>query len=148
VVPPSPAPPSADKEPPQTIEIPKITITPISLPSPSLKADQLFARYLAAGRQWSKKEYRNQFTVQLLVLSSDEVVANIKDLIIRDEYQNYQEKLHILRRNTIPPTLFVCYGVYKSLDEARNAKNAMPLFLRKHHPYALSISDVLAKAKD
>ena len=149
---------SADKEPqaepqrtpqqaPHVIELPKIKVTSVLPPPPSLKADQLFARYLEAGKQWSKKEYRNKFTVQLLVLSSDEVVTNIKDMIIRDEYQEYQEKLHILRRDTIPPTLFVCYGVYKSLDEARNVKNAMPLFLRKHHPYALPISDVLAKAK-
>jgi type II secretory pathway predicted ATPase ExeA len=132
----------------EDIQPPKITITPISPPSQAIKADQLFARYLGAGSQWTAEEYRDKFTVQLLVLSSDNVVENIKDMIIRDEYQEHRRKLHILRRNTLPPTLFVCYGVYGSFDEARNAKNAMPLFLRKHHPYALSIPDVLAKARD
>ncbi|CAK8719017.1 Type II secretory pathway, component ExeA (putative ATPase) [Candidatus Electrothrix gigas] len=121
------------------------TITP---PSRADKADTLFAQYLQAGNRWTNKTYKDKFTVQLLVLSSDDVMKKIKDMIVREEYQEYKDTLHILRRNTVPPTLFVCYGVYNSIDEAKNAKDAMPLFLRKHHPYALPITDVLAKAKN
>ncbi|WP_446010161.1 AAA family ATPase [Candidatus Electrothrix sp.] len=132
----------------EAAQLPKITITPISSPSRAITADQLFARYLEAGNRWNKEKYGDKFTVQLLVLSSNDAVEKIKKMIIRDEYQEHTRKLHILRRETLPPTLFVCYGVYKSINEARNARNAMPLFLRKHHPYALSISDVLAKARD
>ena len=112
------------------------------------KADTLFAQYLQAGSRWTNKTYKDKFTVQLLVLSSDDVMKKIKDMIVREEYQEYKNTLYILRRNTVPPTLFVCYGVYSSIDEAKNAKDAMPLFLRKHHPYALPITDVLAKAKN
>ncbi|MCI5120692.1 MAG: hypothetical protein D3908_05785 [Candidatus Electrothrix sp. AUS4] len=114
----------------------------------SAPADRLFARYLGAGNRWNKKDYGNKFTVQLLVLSTDDAEENVKKMIVRDEYQEHKTKLYILRRNTLPPTLFVCYGVYSSMDAARTARNAMPLFLRKHHPYALSIGDVLAKARD
>ncbi|WPD23020.1 MAG: AAA family ATPase [Candidatus Electrothrix scaldis] len=139
-------PPASEKE--KTIPVPKIELTSVPPASPSAQADQLYARYLAAGNRWNKKDYGNKFTVQLLVLSSDDAAENIKEIVARDEYQEHSIKLHILRRDTQPPTLFVCYGVYSSMDEARNARNTMPLFLRKHHPYALSISDVLAKARD
>jgi type II secretory pathway predicted ATPase ExeA/septal ring-binding cell division protein DamX len=132
----------------EAVQAPKIGITPVSPPARSGKTGQLFARYLGAGNQWTKEAYGNKFTVQLLVLSSDDADVSINNMIIRDEYQEHRGKLYILRRDTIPPTLFVCYGVYSSMEDARNARNAMPLFLRKHHPYALSISDVLAKARD
>ncbi|MCW5209848.1 hypothetical protein VU10_06685, partial [Desulfobulbus sp. US1] len=126
----------------------KLRVRPVAPLSRSAKADQLFARYLGAGNRWTKEAYGDKFTVQLVVLSSDDAADDIKNMIFREEYQEHKGKFYILRRDTLPPTLFVCYGVYSSMDEARNARNAMPLFLRKHHPYALSISDVLAKARD
>ncbi len=132
----------------EAIQVPKIEVRPVAPLSRSAKADQLFARYLGAGNRWTKETYGDKFTVQLVVLSSDAAADDIKDMIVREEYQEHRRKFYILRRDTLPPTLFVCYGVYSSMDEARTARNAMPLFLRKHHPYALSISDVLAKARD
>ncbi|CAK8724588.1 Type II secretory pathway, component ExeA (putative ATPase) [Candidatus Electrothrix laxa] len=132
----------------EKIQVPKIDVTSVAPQSAPARADQLFARYLGVGNRWTKEKYGNKFTVQLLVLSADDAAADIKKMIVRDEYQEHGRKLYILQRDTLPPTLFVCYGVYSSMDEARNARNAMPLFLRKHHPYALSISDVLAKARD
>ncbi|WLE96422.1 MAG: AAA family ATPase [Candidatus Electrothrix communis] len=132
----------------EAIQVPKIEIRPVAPLSRSAKADQLFARYLGAGNRWTKEAYGDKFTVQLVVLSSDDAADDIKNMIFREEYQEHKGKFYILRRDTLPPTLFVCYGVYSSMDEARNARNTMPLFLRKHHPYALSISDVLAKARD
>lgn len=132
----------------EAIQVPKLEITPVRTLSRSAKADQLFARYFGAGKQWTREGNGDKFTVQLLVLSSDAAAETIKDMIVREEYQEHSGRLYILRRDTFPPTLFVCYGMYSSMDEARNARNAMPLFLRKHHPYALSISDVLAKARD
>jgi len=132
----------------EVIPVPKIEVRPVTPLSRSAKADQLFARYLGAGNRWTKETYGDKFTVQLVVLSSDDAADSIQDMIVREEYQEHRRKFYILRRDTLPPTLFVCYGVYSSMDEARNARNAMPLFLRKHHPYALSISDVLAKARD
>jgi type II secretory pathway predicted ATPase ExeA/septal ring-binding cell division protein DamX len=149
---PSALPPSAGEKAasPQkkALQLPEIKISPKPYTAVTNTADQLFARYLGAGRRWTMKEYGDKFTVQLLVLSSNDGVNNIKEIIVRDEYQNYKRKLHILRRETLPPTLFVCYGVYASLEEAQKAKNAMPLFLHKHHPYALSIADVLEKTRD
>ena len=133
---------------PERIRAPKINITPVVRQSASARADQLFARYLGVGKRWTKENYGDKFTVQLLVLSADDAAADVKKMIVRDEYREHGRKLYILRRDTLPQTLFVCYGVYSSMDEARNARNAMPLFLRKHHPYALSIGDLLAKARD
>jgi len=59
-----------------------------------------------------------------------------------------KDNLYILNKKTSPPTLFVFYGTYDSMEQARQARNNMPLFLRKHHPYALSISDAMKKTED
>ena len=69
-------------------------------------------------------------------------------MLTRDAYYAVRDKLYILRKQTSPPTLFVFYGIYDSMDAARKARNTMPLFLRKHHPYALSIADALKKTED
>ena len=34
------------------------------------------------------------------------------------------------------------------MGTAREARNSMPVFLRKHHPYPLAISDALKKTED
>jgi len=69
-------------------------------------------------------------------------------MLVKDEYFAIKDNLYILRKKTSPPTLFVFYGTYDSMEQARQARNNMPLFLRKHHPYALSISDAMKKTED
>jgi type II secretory pathway predicted ATPase ExeA len=125
-------------------------IKPVTVPRPVVlsKSDQLFQKLLIAGIRWKTGVYADKYTIQMLVLTSQDAAANIKKMIIRDEYLERREQLHILRRQTIPPTLFVCYGVYDSMGAAQKARNDLPLFLRKHHPYALSVADVLAKTTD
>ena len=61
-----------------------------------------------------------------------------------EEYASILDQVYSLRRQN-PPTLFVYYGVYDSLDAAREARNSMPVFLRKHQPYPLSISEAKEK---
>ncbi|HEB48999.1 MAG TPA: hypothetical protein ENI89_00160 [Desulfobulbus sp.] len=111
--------------------------------------DRLFRERLGASAQWLAGAYRGGgYTVQLMMLTSAEATANIKKMLTRDSYYAIRDKLYILRKQTSPPTLFVFYGIYDSMEDARQARNTMPLFLRKHHPYALSIADALKKTED
>ncbi|XOF33693.1 MAG: AAA family ATPase [Candidatus Electrothrix sp. YB6] len=110
--------------------------------------DRLFRRLLNAGKQWQAAAQTKKYTIQLLVLAAEDAAAKIKEMLVRDEYLEYSDRLYLLRRETVPPTLFLCYGMYGSMQEARRARNTMPLFLRKHHPYALSVAGVLKKARN
>ncbi|HFQ89846.1 MAG TPA: hypothetical protein ENK27_07185 [Desulfobulbus sp.] len=111
--------------------------------------DRLFRERLGASAKWLAGAYRGGgYTVQLMMLTSAEATANLKKMLTRDDYYAIRDKLYILRKQTSPPTLFVFYGIYDSMDAARKARNTMPLFLRKHHPYALSIADALKKTED
>lgn len=110
--------------------------------------DALFRERLRASAGWLAGAYRGQYTIQLMMLSSKSAEENVKKLLIRDDYFAVIDKLHILRKKTNPPTLFVFYGTYPSMDAARQVRNTMPVFLRKHHPYALSIADALTKTED
>ncbi|HHB75256.1 MAG TPA: AAA family ATPase [Desulfobulbus sp.] len=110
--------------------------------------DALFRDRLRASAEWLAGAYRGQYTIQLMMLSSKSAEENVKKLLVRDDYYAIIDKLHILRKKTNPPTLFVFYGTYPSMDAARQVRNTMPVFLRKHHPYALSIADALTKTED
>ncbi len=111
-------------------------------------ADTLFSERVRASGEWLAGAYRGQYTIQLMMLSSKSAEKNVKKLLIRDDYFAVIDKLHILRKKTNTPTLFIFYGTYPSMDAARQVRNTMPIFLRKHHPYALSIADALTKTED
>jgi len=110
--------------------------------------EELFQERLRASAGWLVGSYRGQYTIQLMMLSSDQAPASVKKLFVQDEYYSIMDKLYILRKKTNPPTLFVFYGTFATMDDARQARNQMPIFLRKHHPYALSIADALTKTED
>ena len=123
-------------------------VTAVTADTDNHSAEQLYQERLRASAKWLAGAYRNGYTVQLMMLASEQAAPNIKKMLIQDEYLAIKDKLYILRKKTAPPTLFVFYGTYDSMEQARQARNNMPLFLRKHHPYALSISDALKKTED
>jgi septal ring-binding cell division protein DamX len=107
--------------------------------------DKLFRERLGASASWLAGMYRGGYTIQLMMLMSNEAQASITNTLVQDEYYPLRDKLYILRKKTTPPTLFVFYGMYDSLEAARESRNDMPVFLRKHHPYPLSITEALKK---
>ena len=114
----------------------------------SRSGEQLYQERVRASAKWLAGAYHNSYTVQLMMLASEQAAPNVKKMLTEDEYFAIKDKLYILRKKTSPPTLFVFYGTYDSMEQARQARNNMPLFLRKHHPYALSISDAMKKTED
>ena len=116
--------------------------------SANRNGEQLYQERLRASAKWVAGAYHNVYTVQMMMLASEQAIPNIKKMLVEDQYYAIKNNFYILRKKTSPPTLFVFYGTYNSMEQARQARNNMPLFLRKHHPYALSINDALKKTED
>lgn len=116
--------------------------------STSRRGEQLYQERLRASAKWLAGTYHNSYTVQLMMLASEQAADNIKTRLVQDNFFAIKDNLYILSKKTSPPTLFVFYGTYESMEQARQARNNMPLFLRKHHPYALSISNAMKKTED
>ncbi len=113
-----------------------------------VSGEQLYQERLRASAKWLAGGYHNAYTVQLMMLASEQAATNLKKMLVNEDYCAIKNNLYILRKKTSPPTLFVFYGTYNSMEQARQARNNMPLFLRKHHPYALSINAAMKKTED
>ena len=123
-------------------------VPPVSADSSSRDGEQLYQQRIRASAKWLAGAYHNRYTVQLMMLASQQAAHNIQTRLVQDNFFAIKDNLYILNKKTSPPTLFVFYGTYDSMEQARQARNNMPLFLRKHHPYALSISDAMKKTED
>lgn len=110
--------------------------------------EKLYRERLGASSSWLAGAIRGGYTIQLMVLVSDQAQASITSTLVQDDYYQLRDQLYILRKKTNPPTLFVFYGIFDSMDAARESRNNMPVALRKHHPYPLSMSDALKKTEN
>ena len=108
----------------------------------------LFRERRRASAGWVAEAFRGGYTIQMMMLTSNNAEGNLKRMLVQDQYYDIKDKLYILRKKSTPPTLFVYYGIYDSMEQARKDRNIMPVFLRKHHPYAVSINDALKKTED
>jgi type II secretory pathway predicted ATPase ExeA/septal ring-binding cell division protein DamX len=109
--------------------------------------DPVLASLVAGGERWQTGIDDARFSIQLMALTSDQAEENLKRIVLEPEYQEIIDKLTILKRPSDPPVLLVFYGIYPSMAVARNARNNMPIFLRKHHPYAVSVRGAVEKAR-
>jgi hypothetical protein len=121
---------------------------PVSESAAASDPDRLYQELTTAGRRLKSRPHAGRYTIQLLTLASPDAAAQLKGMIARDEYVEQKDMLQILSGRTEPAGLFVFYGSYASMEEARVALDNMPLFLRKHHPYILPVDDALKKAAD
>ena len=108
--------------------------------------DALFLRRIAAGARWLVGGGSGKYTIQLMVLTSDQAEKSLKKMLRTAEYQRVADQLYVLRRTGPDPTVMVFYGEYSTLAAARNSRNNLPVFLRKHHPYAISVFGAVEKA--
>ncbi|VAW41248.1 hypothetical protein MNBD_DELTA04-1172 [hydrothermal vent metagenome] len=109
--------------------------------------DKLYEARMRASSRWLAWAYRGGFTIQLMMLSSKQARSNLENILVRDDYYTIKDNLYILSR-TSPPMLFVFYGLYDTIEDARKACSNLPDFLKKHHPYALGIRSALKKTED
>jgi MSHA biogenesis protein MshM len=122
-----------------------------AVPAPGMEkpdGEKLFRERLAASASWLAGIHKSEYTIQLMMLVSDQAQASIGNTLVQDDYYPIRDQLYILRKKTVPPTIFVFHGIYASLEAAREARNNMPIFLRKNHPYPLAITDALKKLEN
>lgn len=100
-----------------------------------------------AGLNWLYGGAEDKFTVQLMVLTSDNAEGNLRKMLVEEGYRDIADELYILKKSDAETPLLVFYGEYSTMSEARNARNTLPQFLRKHHPYPISIKGAVEKAK-
>ena len=118
-----------------------------SVVKPGKAKDPALTRFLTAGEKWQAGEMNDKFSIQLMALTSDKAEENLKRIVSQAEYLSVTDKLVVLERPSDPPVVLVFYGVYPSMAAARNGRNNMPIFLRKHHPYAISVRGAVEKAR-
>ncbi|MHB8808820.1 MAG: AAA family ATPase [Desulfobulbaceae bacterium] len=106
--------------------------------------EQLLAERLGVSSKWKA---RSGYTIQLMALASDTAEENFKSLLAQKRYAALQDKLYVVRKAE-PPTLFVYYGYFETMEAARLERDSLPDFLRKNQPYPLSIDQAAKKAKE
>jgi len=130
----------------------KIVVSPPPVPEVKEKAtprdgDALFNERVKASSTWLAWAYRGGYTIQLMVLASDTAEENLKTILVDDRYYEIRDMLYILRKRS-PYAIYLFYGNFPSMDEARAVRNRMPPFLRETQPYVLSIKDALRKIEE
>ena len=111
-----------------------------------ISVDQLFNARVAAAAKWLVGEKNDHYTIQIMSLASEGAENNLKKMLAQKEYQEVADRFYFLRKVATTPTVLVFYGEYSTMVDARNARNALPEFLLKHNPYAISIRGAVEKA--
>jgi len=115
--------------------------------SSKLTVDQLFQNRVLAGAVWEGGNKNHKFTVQLMVLTAEDAEMNFKRMLSQDDYRRQAKHFYIFKKNGAPEIIFVFYGEYNTIAEARKARNTIAPFLRVHKPYAISIKGAIAKVR-
>ena len=109
--------------------------------------EQLYKKRLMAGTSWYNNKKNQKYTVQLMVLTSKIAEANLKKMLQEDRYRQEAGNFYIFKKLSTSDTLFVFYGEYPTIAQARLAQNSLPQFLSKHKPYAISVKGAMAKVR-
>ena len=124
-----------------------IPTPPTSAPAAQPDGEAIFRERLGASANWLAGMYKGAYTIQLMMLTSPTARSSLAGTLATEDYASVRDQLYILNKRTTPPTPFVFFGVYENLDAAREARNGMPAFLRKHQPYPLSITEAMRKSE-
>jgi type II secretory pathway predicted ATPase ExeA/septal ring-binding cell division protein DamX len=130
-------PPSQQAPPPPKASLPK-----------QVPVEKIVSSRISATAKWLVGRENDYFTIQLMVLASDGAEKSLRKILGKKEYQEVVNRLYILRKASSKPNVFVFYGEYKTLDEARNASKTLPEFLLKHKPYVISVRGAVKKASE
>ena len=109
--------------------------------------EQLYKKRLMAGTSWYNNKKNDKYTVQLMVLTSETAEGNLKKMLLEGSYRQEANNFYIFKKLSTSDALFVFYGEYDTIAQARLAQNSLPQFLRKHKPYAISVKGAMAKVR-
>ncbi|WP_136810530.1 AAA family ATPase [Desulfosediminicola flagellatus] len=118
------------------------------VPAPEIVANSaLYNSRRAAGASWLSGKKNSKYTMQLMVLSSDNAEGKMNEILSREGYAKAAGEFYIFKKDSTPPAVFVFYGEYDTMTAARDARNTVPGLLRKHKPYVLSVAGAMRKVK-
>jgi MSHA biogenesis protein MshM len=106
--------------------------------------EQLFTERMRASSKWRSK---SGYTIQLMALASETAEENFKGLLAQERYAAVKDQLYVVRKE-IPPTLFVYYGFFETMEKARQERGRLPEFLQRNKPYPVSVDEAARKAKN
>ncbi len=109
--------------------------------------ESLYKERLAAGARWLVGGGSGRFTVQLMVLTSEQAEENLQQMLEDNEYRSVADDLFVLRRLGDPPTVMLYFGEYRTFAAAQQARNTLPVFLRKHDPYPIAVNAAVEKTR-
>ncbi len=121
-------------------EVQEIEETP---PPPQPNAQQVLRERLAASTALVAAAYRGASTIQLLAITGDDAEEQILRLLATPPFMHAADQLYIVKKRADQPIYFIFYGLFDTLEQARQVRNNMPFDLRAHHPYPLAITDAL-----
>lgn len=107
------------------------------------KGASLLQERLTASTALVAAAYRGASTIQLRTVSGSDAEEQITTLLDSPLFIREAKQLYIVRKRSTPPAYFIFYGIFDSLEQARQLRNNMPFELRAHHPYPLAITDAL-----
>ncbi|TKB05716.1 AAA family ATPase [Desulforhopalus sp. IMCC35007] len=131
-----------------TLKAEPVTEVPLKVDAKmQFSIDQLYKKRLMAGASWYRNKKDDMYTVQIMVLTSETAEENLKKMLEEEGYRREAGNFYIFKKLSTSDTLFVFYGEYATIAEARTAQNSLPQFLRDHKPYAISVKGAMAKVK-
>lgn len=110
---------------------------------PQPDARRLLRERLAASTSLVAAAYRGGSTIQLVSASGQDAEERILQLLATPAFLHASHQLYIVKRRAKEPVYFIFYGIFGTLEQARQARNNLPFELRTHHPYPLAITDAL-----
>jgi hypothetical protein len=151
---PEPEPTLPDSQPEQVASIDRsddeIVAPPVARPNTPVQVKDssvYYAQRLAAGSRWLVGGSREKYTVQLMVLSSEDAQQNVRYMLSEKSYQPIMDQLYILRKVGQPQTVMLYWGEFDTPAEARDARNRLPSFLSRLEPFEIPVKDAVAKAR-
>lgn len=130
---------------PETRKPPLTQVQEVIASNAHFTTDQLYQKRLLAGVTWRAGEKDNKYTVQLMVLTSKTAEQNLKTMLTESRYRQEADNFYIFKNHHELETIFVFYGEYPTIAQARQAQNSLPQFLKEHKPYAITIKGAMNK---
>lgn len=110
--------------------------------------NRIYSRRVAAGTPWLLGLKDDRYTVQLMVVTGSEDEKKLKEMLTGESFKGQASKVYILKKESAPDVQYVFFGEYKTMTEARNARNTIPKSLRDYKPYAMSVKGAVKKVQE
>jgi hypothetical protein len=111
----------------------------------SVFAGSLYDRRMVAGKVLFSQKNEGIQTIQIMALTGEHAEQNLREKLTQQQYRDIADNLYVLK-SANDAALYVFYGEYPDKNTANQAREHLPLFIRKNDPYVISIREAHDKA--